>query len=803
MATAGTMSNSPRGEARRCPPYRLGASYRHEEMPREVPRIPCLARPARLVHLFPPHAALSPVRSGDRDVVKFLFYRVCFGLLDSFLPDESSKSHGYEPPPMASLKEAELQPVGKGDPSRTYGLYVAIGPPALLMGGHHLSAHAELLHALQTTLLARGVSAAAAAASGAALVGTDPRSSRPVCLSDAVESQLEADLTKGSGIRCLVWGSPGVGWECKREGPPRMSLDALCASIGALPREGRPAVVLVCMPFGARKAAIQLIGAGAPIVGWIRENPYDVETACSVLFGLVLPLLEALGQPRMRGADPAECTELLRTLARPVFRERWQRGGVFMSTEASLLPLPAKPAAATPTATPTTAASSEPAVWVHNLATSLPQTSVGGGSGGGGGGATLGRGREGADELHEAIQLTMSDAHGKPIDILKIVEAGAVRAWLGGALPSERGEQLIAALYSDEDDETGVPALQARLLIGSVGFLHELRDATLTGELETKLSSLPLGDARYSVVVDRSSFAQSYEASVLSLDKLTPHQLEKLQECLDVRHHYLHLDSPAGAGKTFVAMHLAMEVLQAGTSSRVCFVARNEALCFFVARWISKRVQNPLQRLDLLSRVHVLFEPFVAGPRAVRLRHGAISVEPATTTGAAHAYDLVVIDEAHHIFKDKGLRDAVNRHVQPPSPAQRLLLLSDVSQSHGREIVYPEGEAKVVHLTEVVRSSQRIVAGAAAFQLGENKQQVVCQHNATGPPLKSFLCVALVGIEHGACCALRLLRVRIISPSLPLSLFVAALIRYLHVHADSTPQIYCSPMAPPIPWRAQ
>ena len=164
---------------------------------------------------------------------------------------------------------------------------------------------------------------------------------------------------------------------------------------------------------------------------------------------------------------------------------------------------------------------------------------------------------------------------------------------------------------------------------------------------------------------------------------------------------------------------------------------------------------------------------------------------------------MVVIDEAHHIFKDKGLRDAVNRHVQPPSPAQRLLLLSDVSQSHGREIVYPEGEAKVVHLTEVVRSSQRIVAGAAAFQLGENKQQVVCQHNATGPPLKSFLCVALVGIEHGACCALRLLRVRIISPSLPLSLFVAALIRYLHVHADSTPQIYCSPMAPPIPWRAQ
>ena len=46
---------------------------------------------------------------------------------------------------------------------------------------------------------------------------------------------------------------------------------------------------------------------------------------------------------------------------------------------------------------------------------------------------------------------------------------------------------------------------------------------------------------------------------------------------------------------------------------------------------------------------------------------------------------------------------------------------------------------RVWQLTEVVRSSQRIVAGAAAFQLGENKAQVTSQHNATGPPLKSFM----------------------------------------------------------------
>ena len=43
------------------------------------------------------------------------------------------------------------------------------------------------------------------------------------------------------------------------------------------------------------------------------------------------------------------------------------------------------------------------------------------------------------------------------------------------------------------------------------------------------------------------------------------------------------------------------------------------------------------------------------------------------------------------------------------------------SQSSGRDIVYPPGVQHIVQLTEVVRSSQRIVAGAAAFQLGENK----------------------------------------------------------------------------------
>jgi len=69
----------------------------------------------------------------------------------------------------------------------------------------------------------------------------------------------------------------------------------------------------------------------------------------------------------------------------------------------------------------------------------------------------------------------------------------------------------------------------------------------------------------------------------------------------------------------------------------------------------------------------------------------------------------------------------------------RRLLLSDASQSHGRGIDYPPG-LQEVNLSEVVRCSKRIVAGAMAFQLGgEQKLLTKCHHEATGPPLKSFL----------------------------------------------------------------
>ena len=96
------------------------------------------------------------------------------------------------------------------------------------------------------------------------------------------------------------------------------------------------------------------------------------------------------------------------------------------------------------------------------------------------------------------------------------------------------------------------------------------------------------------VSIDRSQFAAVYEGSVLSMDSLTPHQLEKMKECLSAD--YVHLQAPAGAGKTFVALNRLLELLYEEREARALFVARNAALCYFVVRWVCQRVRNTLQR---------------------------------------------------------------------------------------------------------------------------------------------------------------------------------------------------------------
>ena len=143
-----------------------------------------------------------------------------------------------------------------------------------------------------------------------------------------------------------------------------------------------------------------------------------------------------------------------------------------------------------------------------------------------------------------------------------------------------------------------------------MAFLHGLRDqfCKRTGLISLRaLRDVPRKDGNESlgelkVEIDHSHFAERYYSSILRLDKLTPHQREKLRE---IRHTdaSVHIKAPAGAGKTFLALHQTLSLLKAGTRKTVLFAAPSAGLVFFVVRWIVERVSIDLDWGDKLKKL--------------------------------------------------------------------------------------------------------------------------------------------------------------------------------------------------------
>ena len=134
-----------------------------------------------------------------------------------------------------------------------------------------------------------------------------------------------------------------------------------------------------------------------------------------------------------------------------------------------------------------------------------------------------------------------------------------------------------------------------------------------------------------------------------------------------------HLKAAAGAGKTFVALHLMLETLQRDPLAHALFVAANPALTVFVAKWLALRINGYRKRCALLTRLHVMSAKS-AEPCGVTVGEdsGAIEVlAPGDTP--AQMYKLVVLDEAHHACRDPILLAAVLRHhggvVHPTKPS--------------------------------------------------------------------------------------------------------------------------------------
>jgi hypothetical protein len=242
----------------------------------------------------------------------------------------------------------------------------------------------------------------------------------------------------------------------------------------SLEQEKRPAVIFVVMPYGARRAADQLahaLAGGSTLVVWIAENMLDEQRANGVLFGVLAPALQSLHEPWVNGLSFSELTsEVLHKSGQMVFGLQWDAADCLavsrtvkkLSWEQSSLP--------------------QGRPWVHNLASSfegmaLPRD-----------GAVQTRWMMGTDDdegeqLYLEVQLTLRE-NGKEIDVPQLFarEDGRrpemVFAWLADALPNGDAKN-VTALYSHEVQRASgdwMSTLQVRLMIGEVGYLHQLRD---------------------------------------------------------------------------------------------------------------------------------------------------------------------------------------------------------------------------------------------------------------------------------------------------------------------------------------
>jgi hypothetical protein len=198
----------------------------------------------------------------------------------------------------------------------------------------------------------------------------------------------------------------------------------------------------------------------------------------------------------------------------------------------------------------------------------------------------------------------------------------------------------------------------------------------------------------------------------------------------------------AGAGKTFFAIQRMAQVLNSDPRAVLLFVARNTALAFFVCKWLVYASQASADRI--VDRVHVLVAPFEDGPRRVRVEAAGARRRLSLGSAGKCEYALVVVDEAHHLAGEPKLHEQLKK---VRAAEATLLFLSDASQATeatpdaeklARSLVnLPRDQAvAVATLSEVVRSTKRIVAGAAAFQLDAGRKAEMSTYTASpGPPL--------------------------------------------------------------------
>ncbi|CAL1145518.1 unnamed protein product, partial [Cladocopium goreaui] len=183
--------------------------------------------------------------------------------------------------------------------------------------------------------------------------------------------------------------------------------------------------------------------------------------------------------------------------------------------------------------------------------------------------------------------------------------------------------------------------------------------------------------------------------------------------------------------RTFEAAQCALDKLRNNPDGQVFFLAPSIALGLYFVRWLAQSSSNRGQLHKLLRRI-VLMEPQSQAFLSLRIKGDRFDWIP--LPDSKKRFLLTIIDEAHNFFCIDENHTFLEEKIEAP---RQVLLLSSVSQNSSGAVHFPP--AKEISLTQVVRSTKRIVAGAAAFQASVAEKEQIASLCPAGPPLKAFL----------------------------------------------------------------
>lgn len=377
--------------------------------------------------------------------------------------------------------------------------------------------------------------------------------------------------------------------------------------------------------------------------------------------------------------------------------------------------------------------------------------------------------------LLKELKITLRDEEDNPIDLLSLGKNNdSKRKFAAETIKSAEqafqfGKEAISAIYTD--GETNYFRIN---LYNGVTDLNHIRDVILDKTFDSKsslqyeLDKLLVGVKVSRVDIDRKHVAIAYEEGLRQLEQLTSHQQETLdsKDCEGVENKRIHIKAPAGAGKTFLGLHLIRRFIEA--DKKVLYIGNTDALCCFVYQWLNTLNLTDDEKIlkDKGNDISIDFlacreeENKATSPEPIRPKRFTRKVDEIADSvlDPVPKYDLIVIDEAHHLFSEKAkiLAEKINQtfwvatEVKDQSPLfakssseKSLILLSDDSQAliQNSAINYPK-DMITLELKEVVRSTKKLVTAASMFE-GAVKSETdslpsLNDLKALGPPIKTY-----------------------------------------------------------------